>query len=116
MTEQTPQTSPPRVQTSTLIAALVLLVCLLAAGTVLKLHGMDTDAVIGYLTAITGVGTTLVALLGKLTSLHQETTRQNAVLAKIDHQTNGVLDARIHTAVHRALNDPIGYRPADGTQ
>lgn len=117
MTEQTPQTGPQRGQETTITAALVLLVCLTGAAVALTFAGMDPAAIVGLLTGITGIGATLIGLLGKLSSLHQETAQQTSTLVKIDHQTNGVLTEKIRTAVNDALNTPIGYVPTEsGTE
>jgi hypothetical protein len=113
MIEQAPQTTPQRGQLFTVAAALVLLACLIGAAVALTYAGMDSAAIVGLLTGVAGVGATLVGLLGGLISLHQETQRQTRTIAKIDHQTNGVLDARIHHAVNRAMNAPIGYVPTE---
>lgn len=106
----------------------MLLVCLIGAAVALTYAGMDPAAIVGLLSGIAGVGAPLVGLLGKLTSLHQETVQQSETIAKIDHQTNGVLDARIHRAVSVAiqqqvpdavagvLNEPIHYLPTDPTR
>lgn len=109
MTEQTPQTGPQRGQETTLIAALVLLVCLTGAAVALTFAGMDPAAIVGLLTGITGIGATLIGLLGKLSSLHRETAQQTETIAKIDHQTNGVLTARIKQAVAEVLDAPVPY-------
>lgn len=113
MIDQTPQTDSQRGQLTTIVAALVLLVCLVGAAVALTYAGMDPAAIVGLLTGIAGIGATLVGLLGKLSSLHQETSQQTEVIAKIDHQTNGGLDARIDARadarVHQALHAPIPY-------
>lgn len=109
MTEQTSQTGSQRGQLTTVIAALVLLVCLVGAAVALTFAGMDPAAIVGLLTGIAGIGATLVGLLGKLSSLHQETTQQTASIAKIDHQTNGVLDDRIHKAVSVAIQQQVPH-------
>lgn len=113
MIEQTPQTTPQRGQTSTIVAALVLLACLIGAAVALTYAGLDPVAIVGLLTGITGIGATLVGLLGKLSSLHQETSQQSETIAKIDHQTNGTLRKIIRTEIHNAMNDPIGYVPTE---
>jgi hypothetical protein len=113
MTERTPQTEPPRGQLSTLAAALVLLVCLIGAAVALTFSGLDTARVIGLLSGIAGVGATMVGLLAKVSSLHQETAQQTETLTKIDHQTNGILAAKIKTAVAEALAEPIPYLPTE---
>jgi hypothetical protein len=111
MIEETPQTDSQRGMTDTLKAALVLLVCLVAAAVALTYSGMDPAAIVGLLAGIAGVGATMVGLLGRLASLHQETAQQTQVIQKIDHQTNGVLEERMRRVVDDALNGPIGYVP-----
>lgn len=113
MIDQTPQTGPQRGQLTTLVAALVLFVCLVGAAVALTYAGMDPAAIVGLLSGIAGVGVTLVGLLGKLSSLHQETTQQTDRLVKIDHQTNGTLRKIIRDEFHAAMNEPIHYLPTD---
>lgn len=99
----------------TIIAGLVVLVCLVGSATALAFAGWDGNAILGLLAGIAGVAAPLLAAVAKLTDLKHATDAQTQTLAKIDHQTNGILDTRIHAAVHKALNEPIGYVPTAPT-
>lgn len=97
---------PPTSTRLTVIASLVVVVLLIAAGVTLTLAHVDQAAVAGLLTLVMAVAAPVLVNIG-----HNAT--QSATLDKIDHQTNGVLDARIEGAVNRALNNPIGYAPTE---
>lgn len=108
--------SGPAGHTLTIVAGLVVLVCLVGSATALAIAGWDSNAILGLLAGIAGVAAPLLAAVARLSDLKTATDAQTRTLAKIDHQTNGVLDARIHHAVHKALNDPIDYVPTDPEQ
>lgn len=113
--DQTQPTATPTGHTLTFIAGLVVLVSLIGAATALGIAGWDANAILGLLTGIAGVGVPLVVAIGGLTNLKQATDRQTITLAKIDHQTNGVLTDKIaagaEAAVRKVLNEPIPLRP-----
>jgi uncharacterized transporter YbjL len=109
---QTSPTTPPG-HTLTIVAGLVVLVCLIGAGVGLAFAGWDGGSIMGLLTGITGVAVPLIAAIARLTDLQRATDKQTKTLDKIDHQTNGVLTERIKSAVADAMNEPIGYVPTD---
>lgn len=111
--DQTQPTATATGHTLTIVAGLVVLVCLVGAATALAIAGWDSGAILGLLTGIAGVAVPLLAAVKSLGDLRHATDQQTVTLAKIDHQTNGVLTDRIHAAVHKALNEPIGYVPTD---
>lgn len=81
----------------------VLLACV-AGFVVLSVRGQDTGTFVAF------VGPVLAAVF---VSAHvtSRSDAQDAVLAKISHQTNGVLTERIRAAVA----DALGERTANGT-
>lgn len=111
MTDQTQPTSPSTGHTLTYVAGLVVLVCLIGAATALGIAGWDGNAILGLLTGIAGVAVPLVATVARLTDLKTSTDAQTVTLARIDHQTNGVLTERIRAAVNAAMNEPISLTP-----
>lgn len=112
---QTKPTATPTGHTLTYVAGLVVLVSLFGAATALGIAGWDGNAILGLLTGIGGVAVPLVATVARLTDLKQATDAQTATLAKIDHQTNGVLAEKIaagaEAAVRKVMNEPIGLAP-----
>jgi uncharacterized transporter YbjL len=109
--DQTETNSNPTGHALTIIAGLVVLVCLVGAAVALALAGWSGNAIMGLLTGIIGVAGPLIAVTARLTDLKTATDAQTLTLAKIDHQTNGVLNQRIKDAVHSALNEPIELTP-----
>lgn len=109
------QTPPTPGHSITTFTGLGVLFCLIAAAVALAYAGWDSGAILGLLTGITGVAVPLLAAVKSLTDLKHATEQQTVVLAKIDHQTNGVLTDRIaegaETAVRKVLNEPIPLRP-----
>lgn len=105
------QTEPTTSHTMTIIAGALVLVCLTGAAIALAYAGWDGNAIMGLLTGITSIAVPLVAAVSRLTDLKRATDQQTQVLAKIDHQTNGVLDKRIESGVRKVMNEPIPYHP-----
>lgn len=76
---------------------LAVLFVIVSGFVLLTVRGQDTSTYLVMVTPILGA----VFLSAKL---DQRTDAQDAVLAKISHQTNGVLTERIQKAVHAALD------------
>ncbi len=114
MTEtSTTETTPRTGHTLTIAAGVAVVVCLVAAAVLLALKGWQTAEIVALLTAVGTIAGTAVTALSKLVELNAKQDAQTERIVKIDHQTNGVLTARIEDAVTRALNNPIGYTPTD---
>lgn len=111
MSEDQTKPADPTSHTLTIIAGAVVLLSLIGAAIALAYAGWDGNAIMGLLTGITGVSVPLVAAVSRLTDLKNATDAQTVVLAKIDHQTNGVLTERIRTAVRDEMNAPINLVP-----
>lgn len=79
------------------LTQLAVLIAVLGGFVLLTVRGQDTGT---YVTLCTPV----LAAVFLAARLDQRTDAQDAVLAKISHQTNGVLTERIQTAVHAALD------------
>jgi hypothetical protein len=79
------------------ITQLAVLIAVLGGFVLLTVRGQDTGT---YVTLVTPV----LAAVFLAARLDQRTDAQDAVLAKISHQTNGVLTERIQNAVHAALD------------
>lgn len=86
--------------TRSLIVGLVAFVVVIGAYVTLTLAGQDTNGFLTFLGVLAG----LVGLGG-----HNEVRlrRQDQTLAKIDKQTNGVLDGRIHQGARKAVRDAL---------
>lgn len=70
-------------------------------------------AVLGILVGVGGGAAVVGTVAGKVDDVHTETAAQNEVLAKIDHQTNGLsaterqdIAERAAAAVLRQMNQP----------
>lgn len=100
----TAPTSPQvtRLNTATLVAALVLIVALLGAAVALAFAGWDGTAILGLLTALGGVGGVAVTLLDRLTNVHRVNVEQTGQLDTISRRVNGELDARIAAGAQAA--------------
>lgn len=125
-TDTTGGAASPRVHNSTIYAGAVLLVLVVAGTLVLSVMGWDSQRIAGVWATAAAGAAVLLPILNRLTSLFQETQAQTQALAKIDHQTNGVLrdkigaeiDAaipRIVTAVRAAWDEPVPYAVTDPT-
>jgi hypothetical protein len=79
------------------LTQLAVLIAVLGGFVLLTVRGQDTGT---YVTLVTPV----LAAVFLAARLDQRTDAQDAVLAKISHQTNGVLTERIQKAVHAALD------------
>lgn len=86
-----------------MIAGALVLVGLIAAGVTLGLQGWKSEQIVGLLVAVGTAGGGLLQVLNKLSSVQQATADQNAVLATISHNTNGVLSAKINSAIDAAI-------------
>jgi len=91
------------------LTQLAVLLAVLAGFVLLTVRGQDTGT---YVTLVTPV----LAAVFLAARLDQRTDAQDEVLAKISHQTNGVLTERIQTAVSTALaeernskTEPAGF-------
>lgn len=91
--------------TAQLIAGVVCLVVLVAAYVVLAVYKLDTTTLLGF-------GSPVVLALLVTGHFSNVTDAQNQTIAKIDKQTNGVMDARIQDGVSKVLRD-AGILPAD---
>ncbi|MFG3244842.1 hypothetical protein [Streptomyces sp. NPDC048157] len=80
------------------LTQLFALVVLVAGFVFLNVRGQDTGTYVAFVGPV-------VAAIFVASRLDQRTDAQDEVLAKISHQTNGVLTERIQTAVHAALDD-----------
>jgi hypothetical protein len=109
--EQTPPTDTPTGHSLTITAGLLVLACLIGAAVALAYAGWDSGAILGLLTGITGVAVPLLAAVKGLVDMRKESHEQTQTLAKIDHQTNGALDARIESGVRKVMNEPINLIP-----
>lgn len=110
----TDQARTTRTHTTTVIAGVALVVCLIGAGVALALAGWKTEAIVGLLTGLAGVAAVLLPLLNRTINVEKETVQQTQQLGVITHQTNGVLSERIRAEVEDAVrsvwsNPPIGY-------
>lgn len=85
-----------RLGTPALIAGTLLALALLGAYVALVLNGHDAS---GLVQAVV----TLLGVLGLGAHVEHRTRQQNATIAKIDRQTNGVLDQRIEAGSERAM-------------
>lgn len=101
-----------RVNTSTLWAAVCLLVAVIGAGVALALSGMETGAVIALLTGLVGIGGGLVAVLDRMTTVQRINAKQDQKLETIERRVNGELDQRIATAFDEKLTERFGPAPS----
>ncbi|WP_030437394.1 hypothetical protein [Actinoplanes subtropicus] len=66
----------------------------------------DAGAILGVVGILAGIGGGAAvggAVAGKVEDVHAETAAQNEVLAKIDHQTNGLSEAERQDIAVRAV-------------
>lgn len=95
----------------TAIAAAIAFLGVLASFVVLVLTGHADQA-----PALASIVVTVAGLLGLGSHVEKRTQEQNETIAKIDKQTNGVLDKRIHdgtTAAVKQLLQEHNIIPAD---
>lgn len=83
------------------------LLAVLVAGVALSLSGMSTEGIIGLLTALVAVGGGLVGVFNQMTDVKRINADQDAKIAVITEQTNGVLAGKIKTAVTEALREAM---------
>lgn len=83
----------------------IIVVVVIAAYTALAFSGHDTAGLVGAVV-------TLASVLGLGVHASQNNTVQNAALAKIEAQTNGVLDKRILEGSKAAMREVLAERPA----
>lgn len=88
-----------------LIVVTLVLLAVLGAFTALTLAGLNTDGLVQLVVTVGG-------LLGLGAAHQQSNRRQNAVLSKIDKQTNGVLTERIETGAEAAVRRVLTERDA----
>ena len=81
-----------------LAAGVAVFLALLAAFVLLTLNHMDTAGLVA-------LGAPVVGALLVTGHVSKVTSEQNATIAKIDKQTNGVMDARIRDGVQTVLRD-----------
>jgi hypothetical protein len=84
------------VKPAVLAVLAVCFVAVLGAYVVLALAGKDTAGLVSAVVTLLGVS-------GLAAHIEQRTRGQDATLAKIEKQTNGVLDARIREGVKTAI-------------
>lgn len=87
-------TVPARV----LVVVLVAFLAVLGVFAALSWRGLDTGGLVQLVVTVGG-------LLGLGAAHHGSTRKQNAVLSKIDKQTNGVLTQRIEEGVRKVLTE-----------
>lgn len=83
---------------SALAAALVAFLAVLAAYVALVLTDHDPSGLVPMVVTVLGV-------LGLGAHIEKRTQEQNATIAKIDRQTNGVLTQRIEEGTRKAVSD-----------
>lgn len=98
MTEPQQQQQPSR--WPYIVGALVALVSIIAAAVVLSLAGRSEGTIAGLIA-------TVVTSLSLVIPLIREQQQQTSTLATIAHNTNGVLDQRIHDAVTSAITSRV---------
>lgn len=101
------QIKPPTVMTIdvlTLIAAACVIVAVLGTGVALSLSGMPVEAIVALLTGMAAICGTLIAILGKLSTVHRVNAVQDQKLQKIETQTNGTLQAVIRDEISKAMS------------
>jgi hypothetical protein len=84
------------VRTGALVCILIGFLGVLAAYVALTLAGQDA-------TGLVSVVVTLLGVTGLGAHIEARTQQQNRTIAKIDKQTNGVLDRRIHDGTKAAV-------------
>lgn len=107
MTDPTGGAGMPRVHNSTIYAGAVLLVLVIAGTLTLSVMGWDSQRIATVWATAAGGGAVLLPMLNKITSLFQETQAQTQALAKIDHQTNGVLQSKIRDEIRAAIPELV---------
>jgi hypothetical protein len=99
-----------RVPGAMIAAATLVALAFMAAYVVLVLHGHDAAGLVS-------AAVTLCGVVGLGAHVEHRTRQQNAVIGKIDRQTNGVLDNRIETGTRKAVADVLrqaGYNIPEG--
>lgn len=94
-------TVPARV----LVVVLVAFLAVLGVFAALSWRGLDTGGLVQLVVTVGG-------LLGLGAAHHGSTRKQNAVLSKIDKQTNGVLTKRIEDGAEAAVRRVLTERDA----
>lgn len=109
-----------QVNAMTLWATVALLVAVIASGAAMAVSGMETTAIIGFLTEISIIGGGVVAILDRVTTVHRVNVEQDQKLETVVHQTNGALSSTVETIVNNALDKRFGPPkeggPAHGTE
>lgn len=90
-------------RTSALVCILIGFLGVLAAYVALTLAGQDA-------TGLVSVVVTLLGVTGLGAHVEHRTQQQNRTIAKIDKQTNGVLDRRIHDGTKAAVEAVLAER------
>lgn len=114
----------PRVHPSTIYAGAVLLGLVIVGTVALALAGWDSQKIAGLWTTAGAGAALFLPILNRVTSLWQETQAQTQTLQTIQHNTNGVLAAKINDAIDAAVpriaravreawDEPVGYMPTD---
>lgn len=99
-----------RVPAAVLAAVTTIALAFIVAYVVLTMHGHDASGLVSAAVTLCGVA-------GLGAHVEHRTRQQNAVMGKIDRQTNGVLDQRIETGTRRAVADVLrrsGYNVPEG--
>jgi hypothetical protein len=105
------QPPPPRtisIHLATLAAAVLIILGLMIAGTILATVGSRGAAdIVAILGALATTGAALLIALDKVAKLGDQQHTQTETLARIDERTNGELDGRIKAAVSAALDAKV---------